>query len=346
MARFEDGCYGTAAGIALIAKVLAGRCKMEYTRVSVGKGTIPEDLTPKTMTEPADYVMDAKIASITNPVDGECQVTVQINSADVEHGFYATGLVLHANDPDDGEIAFTYLCLENDPEWVRPSSSIVGKLATFDIIAAVGDVDTVSAAIDPEAIATVARVAQMIADHNEDPDAHSSIISAAVATAIQKAIATGTYYGVLPLTIPAEDWVAAEDPSADHNFVCDVVAEGVTRDLIPNGAPIVGSFGVANKAGVVPGCETFDGYVRFYSKSVPTQDINACIILLKQGGESGGDAITQDMLGDGLTVTDSGKLSVAVGNGLTIDNEGALAVDTADDETASGAIEDVFAGQE
>ena len=84
MAKYEDGSYGSAAGIALIAKVLAGRCAMKYTRVAVGKGNIPDDKTPKTMTEPADYVMDAVIAGITNPVDGECQVTVQINSANVD----------------------------------------------------------------------------------------------------------------------------------------------------------------------------------------------------------------------------------------------------------------------
>ena len=38
MAKYEDGSYGSAAGIALIAKVLAGRCAMKYTRVAVGKG--------------------------------------------------------------------------------------------------------------------------------------------------------------------------------------------------------------------------------------------------------------------------------------------------------------------
>ena len=72
MPRFDDGCYGSLKGIALIAKVLAGRCKMHYTRVAVGKGMIPEvdengeEVSPKTLTEPPDYVMDAKISSVTN----------------------------------------------------------------------------------------------------------------------------------------------------------------------------------------------------------------------------------------------------------------------------------------
>ena len=138
MAIFEDGSYSSTPGIALLGKVMAGRCQMHYTRAAVGKGTIPEGETPKTMREPAGYVMDAKISAVTNPVDGECQVTVQINSSDVEQGFYATGILLYAGRPRRGEVPYTYLVLENGPEWIRPASSAVGKLATFDLIAAGG----------------------------------------------------------------------------------------------------------------------------------------------------------------------------------------------------------------
>lgn len=56
----------------------------------------------------------------------------------METGFYLTNIVLFAEDPDEGEVPFTYLSLENEPEWIRPASSIVGKLATFDLIAAGG----------------------------------------------------------------------------------------------------------------------------------------------------------------------------------------------------------------
>ena len=57
MSLFTDGCYQCAPAEALIAKVLAGRCTMHYTRVAVGNGSIPEGSTPATMTEPAGYVM-------------------------------------------------------------------------------------------------------------------------------------------------------------------------------------------------------------------------------------------------------------------------------------------------
>ncbi len=174
MAKYQDGCYDTETGVALIAKVLAGRGTMNYIRAALGKGTIPEEQTPRTMTEPAEYVMDAKITAITVPVDGECQVTIQVNSADVSEGFYCTGIMLYAQDPDEGEVPYTYMVLENEPEWIRPSSAIVGKLATFDIIAAVGAVEKVTATIDPEAMVSAAQVRQMIEEHNEDLTAHDA----------------------------------------------------------------------------------------------------------------------------------------------------------------------------
>lgn len=288
MAKYEDGSYGSAAGIALIAKVLAGRCAMKYTRVAVGKGNIPDDKTPKTMTEPADYVMDAVIAGITNPVDGECQVTVQINSANVDKGFYCTAVVLYAEDPDEGEVPYTYLVLENEPEWIRPASSIVGKLATIDLIAAVGDVDTVTAAIDPEAIATVAAVNDLLQRHNEDPEAHAGIIMDAVGSAMkkleesgqimdQKTVETmirkeiaehgsGGYYGTYFLTLAASGWEQADEESPDYSYIYTAELPDSTSALIPSGAPLLGSFHTPApptrssfcrpSAGVAPGMQT------------------------------------------------------------------------------------------
>lgn len=164
MSKYQDGNYGTLAGIALIGKVLAGRCTLKYTKATVGKGSIPDGKTPKTMDGSAEYVMDVPISGITNPVDGECQVSVQISSASVTTGFYCTNVVLYAQDPDSGEIPFTYLVMENEPEWIHPSSSSVGKLAAIDLISAVGDVDHVEATIDEDTIATVAAVNQAVND--------------------------------------------------------------------------------------------------------------------------------------------------------------------------------------
>jgi len=74
-----------------------------------------------------------------------------------------------------GEVPYTYLLLESGPEWIRPSSASVGKLATFDLIAAVGDVDNVTADIDPESFVTHKMAQKLIEEHDNAPDAHQDI---------------------------------------------------------------------------------------------------------------------------------------------------------------------------
>jgi hypothetical protein len=127
------------------------------------------------MTEPAGYVMDAKLSGVTNPVDGECQVTAQITSDDVTADFSATGVLLYAEDPDLGEVPYTYLVLEAAPEPIKGKTSTVGKIAIFELVAAVGAVDNVTADIDLETLVTVEKVAEMIAAHNVDEEAHPDI---------------------------------------------------------------------------------------------------------------------------------------------------------------------------
>lgn len=305
MANFADGSYGTLAGINLIAKVLAGRCKMEYTRVAAGNGLIPDGSTPKTMTGPAGYVMDAMISGISNPVDGECQITVQINSAYVEHGFYLTNLVLYALDPDDGEIAFTYLSLENEPEWIRPASSIVGKLATFDIISAVGDIDAVVATINPEAIATLQQVAQMITDY-----------TAGIGCAVLKQI-----------TIPANGWRPMEAALAGCTVCIDVDCEEATEEYYPDMALDRASLEVAQQAGLCPTMQALDGVLRFWAKKPPEQPLTGTVALLTtKGSAATGPASYVLPVASSTTL---GGIKVQAGSGLTIDAAGNLAVDAA-----------------
>lgn len=256
---FEDGSYSCLKSAALIAKVLAGKCKMNYTRASVGKGTIPEGKNPKTMIEPADYVMEAKIAAVTNPVNGECQVTVQINSSDVEKGFFATGILLYAQDPDEGEIPYTYLMLENGPEWIRPSSSVVGKLATFDIIAAVGDLDTVTATIDSDTIVTKTVVEKMIAESMVQRD----------------------------IVIPATTWIEEIAEGGGGGVCANVEQKDVTDEMIPIVSIFRECMSIARNCGMSTTAETVNGGVKFYAEKAPEQDISASLLLLRASGGSG-----------------------------------------------------------
>lgn len=314
-ALFEDGSYSSLAGIALIAKVLAGKCEMQYTRVAFGSGYMEEGQNPKTMTNVAGYVMDGKICNITNPVAGECQVTVQINSDDVEEGFYCTGILLYATDPDEGEVPYTYLVLENGPEWIRPSSSVVGKLATFDLIAAVGAVDKVSASIDPNSLATREVVEQLI---------DKSIVRREIA-------------------IPKDGWqdgssLEETEKMAETSVFYDLAQEDVEEAHVPFVSILPGSMETAQGCGLFPGANALDKKIRFYASKSPDKEIRAQLVLNRPSlgiAPSGPGSLftlpiaTEDTLG-----------GVKIGEGIGVTVDGTISAD------ATGAIQKQMATQD
>lgn len=156
---YADGSYITTQGAALLAKLLATSRGLVYTRVSVGSGNLPDGESPvsrKTLVTP---VMDGMIYAITNPQDGEVSVQAQISSTNVPTGFYVREIALWAKDPDTGgEVLYTYVVMNTEPEWIRPKTAAVGKLATFEIISTVEAQDNVTAAINPESIARLSDI--------------------------------------------------------------------------------------------------------------------------------------------------------------------------------------------
>ncbi len=314
MSVFEDGSYSCTPGIALIGKVLAGRCSMRYTRAAVGKGQIPGGETPKTMTEPADYVMDAKISSVTNQVNGECQITVQINSSDVETGFYATGILLYAEDPDDGEVPYTYLVLENGPEWIRPSSSVVGKLATFDLIAAVGDVDKVTATIDPDSILTISAAEQLLSEHNSDPQAHPEIQQA-----LEECLGASAL--TIDITIPTSNWVEDSDTSGAYALHTDIASEQITQEMIPILTILPEAQATARACEMSTASRTIDKALRVYAQKIPAQDMPASLSLLGGGSDVGGGSAYR------LPVATATRLGgVKIGGGVNAKDDGTISV--------------------
>jgi len=147
----SDGSYLTHKGTALIAKLLASRGELRFTRATVGSGTVPEGMTPEEMTGLNHHDMDGMIVAIDNPNNGEAAVVVQAFSEGFPYGFFATEVALWAIDPDEGEILYTYLSIAEHPEWIRPWGDSVLKLATFTLITIVSGVPLVSAVIDPRA---------------------------------------------------------------------------------------------------------------------------------------------------------------------------------------------------
>lgn len=151
----EDGNYLTEKGRALIAKLMASKSQIEFTRAAVGAGSVPDGMSPKDMTDLADWRAEGRISDISTPVPGEAQLVFQVFSRDVETGFLASEGAVWARDPDEGEILYTYISLANSPEWIRAANDPVQKFAEFTCINIVDAVQVDVTMVNPEAIATL-----------------------------------------------------------------------------------------------------------------------------------------------------------------------------------------------
>ena len=192
-----------------------------------------------------------------------------------------------------------------------------------------------------------------IKKHNADVDAHAATITAAVSAAVKnlsesgeilneeqvKALikeqvdgGTGGYYGSYELTLAADGWKPARSEDDYENaggmdyYQCiyDAELSDSTSELVPVGVVSPGSFYTTTKAGVLNGCETHDGFIRFFAQRIPEADIQATVTLFGKGGGSGETGSVS--IGQGLKRDASGAIAVRIGEGLDFDSANALTV--------------------
>lgn len=154
----DQGASLTPKGYLLIGKLLSSKAELVFCGAAAGDGKIPEGMTPSDMNDLAHYVTDAEIIGVDNQQNGEAVVTVTIDSKGRKQGVFVTEVIVYAMDPDEGKIGYCYLPLQEDPEWIRPEGSAIGKIATFDMITIVSAVSSVSAFISPTGLVTTAQL--------------------------------------------------------------------------------------------------------------------------------------------------------------------------------------------
>lgn len=147
-----EGSVITEKGRILLGKILAAQGTLEITGAQIGGGDIPAGKTPASMTQLSNYVMDATIAAISNPAAGEVKVILQVLSTEVETAFIAKEVALLALDPDEGQVLYAYVPMQDDPIQMRAAGDVVGKMLTLEISIIVSNVANVTATIDPSAL--------------------------------------------------------------------------------------------------------------------------------------------------------------------------------------------------
>lgn len=342
----------TAAGAALLSESLSGGA-LTITRAVSGTGSADTDLSEETtVSGDLHELMLLGIETIEDD-DGHParKVSVHTESGDDAYLMHQVGVFGRLND---GEEVLLFLMQDERGVEIPASGTNANFAFDVDILLAVSNKANISLTVAPQVQALMKLVEAEIKKHNADADAHAATITAAVSTAIKKLsesgeilneekvktlikeqvenISGGGYYGSYELTLAADEWKPARSEDDYENaggmdyYQCiyDAELSDSTSELVPVGVVSPGSFYTTTKAGVLNGCETHDGFIRFFSQRIPSDNIQATVTLFGKGGGSGETGSVS--IGQGLKRDASGAIAVRIGEGLDFDSANALTV--------------------
>ena len=342
----------TAAGAALLSESLSGGA-LTITRAVSGTGSADTDLSEETtVSGDLHELMLLGIETIEDD-DGHParKVSVHTESGDDAYLMHQVGVFGRLND---GEEVLLFLMQDERGVEIPASGTNANFAFDVDILLAVSNKANISLTVAPQVQALMKLVKAEIEKHNADASAHAATITAAVSAAVKNLSESGEilneeqvkalikeqvdggtgggYYGSYELTLAADGWKPARSEDDYENaggmdyYQCiyDAELSDSTSELVPVGVVSPGSFYTTTKAGVLNGCETHDGFIRFFAQRIPEADIQATVTLFGKGGGSGETGSVS--IGQGLKRDASGAIAVRIGEGLDFDSANALTV--------------------
>lgn len=143
----------TNKGQALIAKMLAGRGNIEFTKISLSE-TAYTDAQILALTSLGGVKQTTGISKVTKTSNAAVQVEGAVTNSSLSTGYYIRTIALHAKDPDDGEIVYA-ACGASTPGWMPPYNGVSTSGAFLKLVTTVQNASSVTVTVDPAAVATI-----------------------------------------------------------------------------------------------------------------------------------------------------------------------------------------------
>lgn len=128
---------------------------------------------------------------------------------------------------------------------------------------------------------------------------------------------------IIPITIPTTGWTKVhEDDALYYN---DVEVSKAHSQQIPIVSIFQLDLGIAKTAELSTTADTKDGYVEFWAKNIPEEEINATLVLLyPRSGNTAGEIINEYIL---PTATETRLGGVKIGTDIDVKGDGTISVD-------------------
>ena len=150
----------TARGQALMAKVISGRTRFNFTKIAVSdQNNSGADLA--SLTSIGTIRQQAPVASIVTVNSSNVKVSASFSNESLSSGYYVRTIGLYATDPDIGEILYSVATANESSataDWMPPFNGIGSSSLEVNLVTAVSNAANVNVNVDPAAIATVTQI--------------------------------------------------------------------------------------------------------------------------------------------------------------------------------------------
>lgn len=320
-AKYYGGTI-TVAGRNLITSLLTGET-IQFTRVLVGTGAMPEGVEPIDMTALVEPVAEA---STTFPVIENSVLTMTVEyrndmNGGLKQGFWLREFGIFAKTENTDEILLYYATLGDSPQPVNAYVDNRIDIRRYPVTIALELDAEIQVTYDPGSFVTAAEAQTMLT---------GLVDRIEVARTIE-------------ITIPVDGWLDSDfeegSPEAEWPYYIDIKNELVSAIHYPDMALDLKSINTAREAGLCPTIQAFDGFIRFWTMVLPQKEITGSVSLIDTfigaSVEGGSNYVLP-----AATSTTLGGIKVQKGSGLTVDNEGNLAIDAATEDETSDLYED------
>lgn len=146
----------------MLAKVVAGTTKLEFTKIKISEKALSGDLA--SLTGIGTIKQEEKVASVVRQNGANVKVSASFSNETLGAGYYVRNIGLYATDPQDGEILYSISVADESTataDWMPPFNGIGVSSLLVDLVTAVSNASNVSVTVDPSAGATVAQIVNL-----------------------------------------------------------------------------------------------------------------------------------------------------------------------------------------
>lgn len=136
----------TDGGAKLLNDVLAGKLKMEFTRICIGNGN-NENITQ--MTDLSSPMQNAEIKSVKARADNTCVINYMVTNSEVAESYPMTEMGLFVDDGFGGEVLYM-VAVDDTPDYMPVANGTSALWQEMQLIISLGQVDEVTLKPTPE----------------------------------------------------------------------------------------------------------------------------------------------------------------------------------------------------